>query len=134
MSVVTEFLVKSGVQHLATAGRDGRPKVRPFQFMREEGGRLYFCTSNEKEVFQEIARQPYVELSACGEGGSWLRLRGKAVFDHDRGVKARIQEASPLVKSIYQDPDNPVFVAFWLEEAHAVIADFSGNPPRHFDL
>jgi uncharacterized pyridoxamine 5'-phosphate oxidase family protein len=133
MSVVTEFLVKSGVQHLATVGRDGRPKVRPFQFMLEEGGRLYFCTSNRKEVFQEMGRQPYVELSACGEGGAWLRLSGKAAFSRDPDLKARVLAASPLVKSLYQTPDNPAFEVFCLEEAHAVIADFSGNPPRRID-
>ena len=115
-------------------GVDGKPKVRPFQFMFEEGGRLFFCTSNQKPVYQEIQKQPYVELCASGENAAWLRLSGKVIFTTDIDVKAKIQEQSPLVKSIYQTPDNPIFEAFWLDQATAVIADFSGQAPRTIKL
>jgi uncharacterized pyridoxamine 5'-phosphate oxidase family protein len=134
MSVVAEFLKASGVQYLATVGLDGSPKVRPFQFMLEEGGKIYFCTSNGKKVFEEMRKEPRIELSACGEGSSWLRLSGRAVFVADIGLKEKAQEASPLVKSIYKTPDNPVFELFYLAEARAVLSDFSGNPPRAYDV
>lgn len=132
--VVTEFLIKSQVQYLATIGLDDKPKVRPFQFMLEEGARLYFCTSNQKTVFKEIQKHPYVELCASGANFSWLRLNGRVVFSKDLGLKARIQDASPIVKSIYQTPDNPTFEIFYLDGAVATIADFSGKPPRTFQL
>jgi len=131
---VTHFLIKSQVQYLATTGLDDKPKVRPFQFMLEEGGRLYFCTSNQKPVFREMQKHPYVEFCASGENFSWLRLNGKVVFSNDLGLKARIQEASPIVKSIYRTPDNPTFEIFYLTDAVATISDFSGNPPQTFRL
>jgi uncharacterized pyridoxamine 5'-phosphate oxidase family protein len=131
---VTDFLIKSQVQYLATIGLDDKPKVRPFQFMLAEGGKLYFCTSNQKPVFQELQKHPYVEFCASGANFSWLRLNGRVVFSQDLGLKARIQEASPIVKSIYQTPDDPAFEIFYLDEAVATIADFSGNPPQTFKL
>jgi uncharacterized pyridoxamine 5'-phosphate oxidase family protein len=134
VNAVTDFLVTSQVQYLATIGLDDRPKVRPFQFMLEEGGRLYFCTSNQKPVFKEMQKHPYVEFCASGPNFSWLRLHGKAVFSKDLGLKARIQEASPIVKSIYKTPDNPVFEIFYLDGTAGTIADFSGNPPQTFRL
>jgi uncharacterized pyridoxamine 5'-phosphate oxidase family protein len=134
VSVVTDFLVKSQVQYLATLGLDDKPKVRPFQFMLEDGGRLYFCTSNQKPVFKEMQKHPYIEFCASGANFSWLRLNGKVVFSKDLALKARIQDASPLVKSIYKTPDNPAFEVFYLEDAAATIADFSGNPPRTLRL
>ena len=127
-------MIKSQVQYLATIGLDDNPKVRPFQFMLEEGARLYFCTSNQKTVFKEIQKHPYVELCASGANFSWLRLNGKVVFSKDLGLKARIQEASPIVKSIYKTPDNPLFEIFYLDGAAVAIADFSGNPPQTFKL
>lgn len=39
---------------------------------------------------------------------------------------------NPIVKNNYQTPDNPIFEVFYLADAKAVIADFSGNPPREF--
>lgn len=134
MKEVVDFLMKSQIQYFATVGADGKPKVRPFQFMMEDGGKLYFCTSNKKEVFKEVQKQPNVELCASGENFSWLRLSGKVVFSNDLTLKAKVLEASPLVKSIYNCPDNPAFEVFYLTDAVATIADFSGNPPRTYNL
>jgi len=134
MSAVSEFLAKSTVQYLSTVGLDGRPKVRPFQFMIEEDGKLYFCTSNKKKVFAEMQAQPYVELCASGEDFSWIRLSGRAVFVQDLALKARVQDASALVKRNYKSPDNPIFEVFYLAEASATIADFGGKPPRTYEL
>lgn len=39
---------------------------------------------------------------------------------------------NPLVKSIYKTADNPDFTVFYLEDAHGVITDFSGNTPFEF--
>jgi uncharacterized pyridoxamine 5'-phosphate oxidase family protein len=134
MKNVIDFLRKSQVQYLATIGLDGKPKVRPFQFMLDEGGKLYFCTSNEKKVCKEIKTQPWVEFCAAGENFSWLRLSGKAIFSKDISIKSKIQDASPLVKSIYKTPDNPIFEIFYLDGASATFYDFSGNPPRTIEL
>lgn len=134
MHEVADFLQKSSAQYFATVGTDGKPKVRPFQFMFEEGGKLYFCTSNQKPVFAEMQAQPYVEVCTMGEGSSWLRLAGKAVFSDNLALKGKVMEVSPLVKSIYGAPDNPAFELFYLAEATATITDFSGNPPRTFAL
>ena len=130
MNTIIDYLTRNNHQYLATVGLDGKPKVRPFQFMLEEDGKLWFCTANTKPVFREMEQNPYVELCVSGENYSWMRLSGKAVFSGDLGLKAKVQEASPLVKSIYQTPDHPDFEIFHLEEAVATIADFSGNPPR----
>lgn len=132
MNTIIDYLTKNKNQYLATVGLDGKPKVRPFQFMLADGGKLWFCTANTKPVFQEMQRNACVEFCVSGENFSWLRLSGKAVFSGDLGMKEKIQASSPLVKSIYQTPDNPAFEIFYLEEAVATIADFSGNPPQIF--
>ena len=40
--------------------------------------------------------------------------------------------ANPIVKGQYQTADNPIFEVFYLEDAHGLIADFSGNAPYKF--
>ncbi len=135
MKTVTEFLEKNQVQYLATIGIDGKPKVRPFQFKLEDGGKLYFSTLSDKQIYKEITQQPWVELCTCGENFSWLRLSGKVVFSQDLSIKRRIiEEAIPLIQSIYKTPDNPMFALFYLDEATATFADLSGNPPKTFKL
>ncbi len=134
MKEVVQFLRANPVQYLATVGLDGRPKVRPFQFMLEQDGRLYFCTSNQKPVYKEIQRQPYVEICASSPAFAWIRLSGKAVFSKDMSVKRQIIAGNELLQTIYRTAENPVFEVFCLDHAKAVIADFSGNPPRDYAL
>ena len=45
MQKVVEFLQKNPVQYLATVGRDGKAKCRPFMFCFEQDGKLWFCTN-----------------------------------------------------------------------------------------
>jgi uncharacterized pyridoxamine 5'-phosphate oxidase family protein len=131
---VIKFLEENPIQYLATVGKDAKPKVRPFQYMLERGGKLYFCTSNQKDVYKEIKNSPYVELCACTTRYAWVRLSGKVEFSNDIAIKAAILEKSPLVKSIYKAPDNPAFEIFYLKEAIASISDFSGQPPKQYQL
>lgn len=134
MNEVVEFLTNNPVQYVGTVGLDGKAKVRPFQFMIEDGEKLYFCTSNQKDVYKEMKNNPYIEVTASSPEFAWLRLNGKVVFIDDVSIKNKVIESSGLVKSIYQTGDNPVFEVFYLGEAKATIADFSGNAPKQFEL
>ena len=133
MQEVIQFLNENPVQYLATVGRDGKAKCRPFMFAGEKDGKLWFCTNNMKEVYQDMLMNPNVELSVASPAYAWIRLNGKAVFEDNRGVKEMCLE-NPIVKGQYQTPDNPIFVVFYLADAHAVIADFSGNPPQEYSF
>lgn len=134
MNEVIQFLKENPVQYIATIGLDGKPKVRPFQFMIEEDNKLFFSTSNQKNVFSEIKNTSSVELCISNEKFEWMRLSGDVVFSDDLEIKRKVIESSELVKSIYKTADNPTFEVLYLENAKAVIADFSGNPPREYNL
>lgn len=132
MNEVVKFLIENPVQYFATVGLDGKPKVRPFQFMLEQKGKLYFCTSNQKDVYEQLKECSYVEISTSSPALAWIRLSGKAVFSNDMEIKKAVFENSELVKSVYQTAENPIFEVFYLEDAKASIADFSGNPPAEY--
>ena len=131
MKEVVLFLYENPMGYLATVER-GDPRVRPWGFMYEEGGKFYFCTNNTKEAYQQLTQTPFVEFSSVDQKMSWVRLRGKVTFTEDKKVKEKILEGNALVKSIYLTPDNPIFKAFFIEHGTAAIADFSGQPPKTF--
>ena len=54
---VANYLDNIGIQFLATIGLDGKPKVRPMQYMILDDGKLWFCTNSEKVVYKELQRQ-----------------------------------------------------------------------------
>lgn len=133
MNEVVQFLQDNPVQYLATVGRDGKPKCRPFMFCFERDQKLWYCTNNQKDVYLDMMSNPNIELSITSSANVWIRLWGKARFENNLAVKESCM-AFPLINSIYKTADNPIFEVFYLADAHAILADFSGNPPRHFNL
>lgn len=131
MNKVVEFLQENPVQYLATVGRDGKAKCRPFMFSGEMDGKLWFCTNNTKDVYKDLQNNPYIEISTSSPTYAWLRLNGKAVFEDNMQAKEMCM-LNPIVKGQYQEATNPIFTVFYLEDPHGVIADFSGNPPYNF--
>lgn len=131
MDKVVEFLTKNPVQYLATVGRDGKAKCRPFMFSFEKDGKLWFNTGNQKDVYKDMQNNPNIEICISSPEYAWLRVHGKAVFVDNREIKEAALE-NPIVKGNYQTADNPTFEVFYLEDPHGVIADFSGNPPYEF--
>ena len=134
MEAIVRFLQENPVQFLATIGLDGKPKVRPFHFMLEDDGKFWFCTSNRKDVYAELKKEPYVELSVASPEHTWLRLAGKVVFENNMAIKNRIMEENEIVRSIYRTADNPVFEAFYLAEAIASVSNLTGSPARQYHL
>lgn len=133
MNEVVKFLTDNPVQILATVGRDGKAKARPFMFCFEQDGKLWFCTNNQKDVYKDMQTNPYIEVSVSSTEYAWIRLNGKVVFENNMAVKEGCMK-NPIVQGQYQTADNPIFEVFYLEDAKAVIADFSGNPPKEFSL
>ena len=133
MKEVVEFVQANPVQYLATVGRDGKAKCRPFMFCFEKDNRLWFCTNNQKDVYKDMQANPEVEVSVSTPTYAWIRLNGKVVFENNMAVKEECMN-NPIVKGQYNSANNPIFEVFYLEDAHAVIADFSGNPPKEYNL
>lgn len=102
-------------------------------FALEKESKLWFCTNNTKDVYKDMQANPNIEISVSSPSYAWIRLNGKATFKENRVVKKTCMN-NPIVKSQYKTADNPIFKVFYLADAHAVIADFSGNPPKKLDL
>ena len=131
MSRVVEFLQANPVQYLATVGRDNKAKVRPFMFLFEQEGKLWFCTNNTKDVYKDMQENPEIEVCVSDPTYAWIRIHGTAVFENNMAVKKGAMN-NPIVKGQYETADNPIFEVFYIEDAHGAIADFSGNPPYEF--
>lgn len=133
MNEVIKFLQENPVQYLATIGRDKKAKCRPFMFAGMLDGKLWFCTNSTKEVYKDMQANPNVEISVSSPAYAWIRLSGKAVFEDNMDAKEMCIQ-NPIVKGQYGEANNPIFEVFYLEEAQAVITDFSGNPPKEYTL
>ena len=54
-------------------------------------------------------------------------------MDHSIELKQKVIDSNELVKALYETAENPTFEVFTVS-GKATIADFSGNPPKTYDL
>ena len=87
MNEVVTFLNENPVQYLATVGRDGKAKCRPFMFSGVLDGKLWFCTNNQKDVYKDMQQNPNIEISVSSPSYAWIRLNGEAVFEDNMAAK-----------------------------------------------
>jgi len=99
------------------ATTDGQSiRQRVFQFLFAEGRKVFFCTSREKEVYRQLAAAKRASFCAYPpDFAPVVTVSGAVVFVDDPAVKARVLNENPMIKEIYQSPDNPVFTVFYLD-------------------
>ncbi len=125
MNEVLNFL-KSNVPFYIATVEGTTPKVRPFGFVMDYEGKLYFCTSNQKPVYKQLKANPRFEVSAATKTGEWLRLKGEAVFDTNKKTKQAALDAAPFLSNMYS-ADDSIFEVFYIKNAEAVFCNMKGE-------
>jgi Uncharacterized conserved protein len=124
MNEILKFITDAGIFYIATVEGD-KPRVRPFAFAMEYQGKIYFCTSNKKNVYNQLKSNPQFEACTRSKDGQWLRLNGKAVFDSSTDAKAKAFEIMPGLAKIYKTED---FEVFYIEDAAATFYSMTDEP------
>jgi uncharacterized pyridoxamine 5'-phosphate oxidase family protein len=127
MQSVLQFLRENETFYFSTMDGD-QPRVRPFGAVAIVDGKLCFTTAKKKQVYEQMQKNPKVEISTTAPGGRWLRLSGVAVTDECREIKESMLEACPTLRRLYSEDDD-IFCVFHLEQATATFYSFT-EPPR----
>ncbi|MDU4802113.1 MAG: pyridoxamine 5'-phosphate oxidase [Clostridium butyricum] len=94
---------------------DDKADIRGWQFQFIEDGKIYFCTSNKKDVYQQLQKNPNCAFS-CNAGGYAFRIRGKAIMVTDKEVISNIHASiDKNVAEVYPTPEDNGFAVFYLE-------------------
>ena len=132
MEKALKFLCEHKDVALATS-EDNIPKLRIFQIMKQEGNVLYFATSEKKAVWQELRKNPNVELIVY-DGNISVRCSGMVNYNVEDDVKRWIYEHNDVLSRLYDRYDQMVY--FCLPIAEMDYYDLQPTPPvlLHFDL
>jgi uncharacterized pyridoxamine 5'-phosphate oxidase family protein len=126
MDEVLQFLKEAKTYFLATA--DGnQPRVRPFGTICKYEDKLYIQTGHVKDVYQQIEKNPKIELCAMGKDGQWLRLSATAVRDDRREAREHMLNEYPSLKGRYSADDGNCEVLY-LKDVTASFCSFVCEP------
>lgn len=97
------------------ASVDGnQAKCRLLGFHMEKYGRLYFAAGEHKDVYDQITKNPSIEITAINEDKTWLRYTGDAVFEIDPIYANLALDYSPNLKAIYNEETGKTLKVFHL--------------------
>ena len=130
MKEILEFLKKSDIFYLATTEGD-QPRVRPFGAVIGFAGKLYFVTSNQKDVYKQLKANPKVEI--CGTvAGDWMRITGELTEDDNRDARVAMLAEYPQLSMMYA-PDDGKMTMLYFSSGSAVLYSFT-KPPVSCEL
>ena len=124
MKEILEFLRECGTFYLATTERD-QPRVRPFGVVCEFEGKLYIATTNKKDVYNQMLKNPKIEI--CGmnkDEDKWMRVAGEVELDEHREARVAMMEANKSLENMYNVDDN-LFVVLSFKNAKATLYSFT---------
>lgn len=125
---IVEYLSSVPAWYLATCEGD-QPHVRPFSFVAEQDGSLWFCTATTKDVYRELEANSKFELSAWKPGHGWVVMRGRANLDDHAGEEVRragFEHMTGLGES-YDGPQDETLTFFTVDEPKAWMCDIDGS-------
>jgi uncharacterized pyridoxamine 5'-phosphate oxidase family protein len=126
MSRIFDVIKQAGVFYVGTT-EDDQPRIRPFGAAIEYDGKIYLCTSNQKDVFKQLIRNPKTEICGSLPGGKWVRVAGTLVRDDNDAVRTAMLEAVPQLKKMYSVGDG-LFEVLYLDNAVATLYSMGGAP------
>lgn len=125
-------ILKANPNGVLATQDNGKIKTRVFQYLFSEGNKVYFCTSNEKPVYNQIKTNP--DVSFCTYPANFapvLSVNGKAVFVNDMALKTRALDENPPIKGIYNTPENPTFEIFYIAVEEVETFSFTEGPKTY---
>lgn len=127
MNEVLEYLKSCKIFYLATC-ENNQPHVRPFGAVCEYDNKLYIVTNNQKKVYEQICKNPKVEISGMHNDGTWIRVEGEIAEDSRREARvAMMNENEGALSSMYTVDDN-LMTVFYFTSATAAIYSFTAEP------
>jgi len=133
MNEIVSFLNRHKGGFLATV-EDNMPRVRPWSFLIEDGGKFWFLTTKNKRVYQQLQNNPNVEFCSSSMEYVHIRLTGKIEFSENIEMKKRKFEEHIMLKQLYETHENPILVCFFMEHGTAAINSYHTGEIKFFEF
>lgn len=126
MSYSYDFLKECQVFYLITIN-NGKPAGRPFGFIAEYNGELYFTTGKSKEVYRQLKQNSSVQIVALKSGTrDWIRIDANAIKIDNLKIKQKLFEENAILKKHFSSAEDDNFALFKVANKEAYI-NVDGN-------
>lgn len=132
---VYDFMRDAGYYFLLTVDENGYPKGRAFTSKAIMDGKLYLATEGKKRVFQQIQKNPHVEIMAYQlKNQCYMRVDATAVINEDSNLVKQYLAQAPQDRDRVQGDAEKQMRVFYLSDAKAEILALDGTVKETFSF
>ncbi|MDT8718844.1 pyridoxamine 5'-phosphate oxidase family protein [Clostridium sp. 19966] len=111
---------------------EGKLATRVFQYLFNDGDKVYFCTNSQKPVYKQLTENPAASFCTYPKNFTpVVSVNGKVVFVEDLALKTRALEENPGINNIYKNPENPIFKIFYIDTEEVETFSFTEGPKTY---
>jgi uncharacterized pyridoxamine 5'-phosphate oxidase family protein len=133
---ILEFINANPTCYFATS-ENNKPRVRGMRMYRADGKGIIFQTSDVKDLFKQLNKNPHVELCFFNnEKNIQIRVSGKATFVDDLDLKKEIVEKRSFLKPWVEKKGFDMIVVFRIVNcvAHQWTMETNFLPKEYINL
>jgi uncharacterized pyridoxamine 5'-phosphate oxidase family protein len=126
MNEIIEFTEKNKNGSLATC-TGGKPDVRPFElaFYCDRG--LFFYTSSDEDVYEQLKTNPYICFCAVDQNYNYAKISGTVTFSDIEDDKAQIAASSQFAQKVFPNSNFDKMRVFFLPHASCMLHYYADN-------
>jgi len=106
-------------------------KTRIFESLWVEDNKVYFCTGSQKDVYKQLLNNPNASFCVENKFSPVLSVNGEVSFSEDLKHKEKAFEILPMLKNLYQTPENPNFKVFYIDVKEVKTFSYSEGPKEY---
>lgn len=126
MHEIIEFVEQNKYGSLAT-NNEGKPDVRPFELAFHCEQEMYFYTSSDEDVYEQLTANPDICFCAIDQNNNYVKISGTVIFSDSEDDKAKIAENSQFAKKIFPNSNYENMRVFYLLHASCMLHYYADN-------
>lgn len=120
MNEIIGFLEQNKYGSLATCN-DGKSDVRPFELVFHCDKGMFFYTSSDKDVYEQLNANPYISFCATDHNNNYVKISGIVNFSNSEDDKAKIVANSQFAQKVFHNSNLDSMRVFFLQHASCML-------------
>lgn len=126
MNEIINFIEKNKYGSLATCN-GGKSDVRPFELAFNCDRGMFFYTSSDEDVYEQLNVNSYISFCATDENFNYVKISGSVTFSNSEDDKAKIVANSQFARKVFPNSNLDNMRVFFLPHASCILHYYADN-------
>jgi len=126
MNEIIGFIEQNKYGNLATCN-GGKSDVRPFELAFHCDRGMFFYTSSDEDVYEQLKANPYISFCATDQNNNYVKISGTVTFSNSQDDKAKIVAISQFARKVFPNSNLDSMIVFFLPHASCRLHYYADN-------